>query len=140
MNLKYIILNKIADKLDSYKTPENKDITPTRYDKVSDYLINGEIRSAYINDKNDYYSEETDDRRNGQIYLKEILDKTCDNNFYLDRIKISFHDNENLICIDNHHRHTYLEPIYECFEDGYLKTYIKCDDKKSFNGCKEFIM
>ena len=81
MNLKYIILNKIADKLDSYKTPENKDITPTRYDKVSDYLINGEIRSAYINDKNDYYSEETDDRRNGQIYLKEILDKTCDNNF-----------------------------------------------------------
>lgn len=131
MSLKDKILNKIADKLKEYRTPE--------YDKILSLDIKGEVKGVFMTTNCTTIKELKDKSKKGLIDVTEILDEELNIEDKYHYREITFCDKENVVCIYNSKNDSYYEDVHECFESAEERVYIKCASNKGYETFKNYI-
>ena len=131
MKLKDRLLNKLADKLKKYGTPE--------YDYILSCNIKGEVKSAFMTTDCSTIKELTDKSQKGMIDISKLLDDEFKDSEGKVK-KIIFCDRENVICLYNSKNNTYYESVHEFFDNAEERTYIKCDSDSIYQTFKNFIL
>lgn len=128
MKIKYKLLNKLADNLSNYRTPE--------YDNILCLNINGKVKSVISTWNNNYIKEVKEKEQSGFISVNELLDKEIGESDFCD---IYFCENVNTICIYNHSNDGYIETVHEFFDPSKERTYLVCKDRDSYESVKGFV-
>ncbi len=131
MKLKDRLLNKLADKLKKYGTPE--------YDYILSCDIRGEVKSAFMTTDCSTIKELTEKSQKGMIDISKLLDDEFKDSEGKVK-KIIFCDRENVICLYNSKNNTYYESVHEFFENAEERTYIKCDSDSIYQTFKNYIL
>ena len=131
MNLKDKILNKIADRLKDYRTPE--------YDRILSCSIKGEVKGAFMTTDCTTVKELTDKSKKGMIDIGELLDQEFDNSETYHHKAIIFCDKDNIVCLYNSKNNSYYEDVHEFFERAEERVYIKCDSNSIYETFKNFV-
>lgn len=128
MKLKYKLLNKVADMLSSYRTP--------KYDTILALDVRGKIKGVLTTYDCTYTKELKDKEQEGFISIDKLLEDEIGDSRYSD---IYFCENDKVICIHNHSKNCYVEPVHECFESAEEKIYLICDTDASYESVKGYI-
>ncbi len=131
MSLKNKLLNKLADKLKKYETPE--------YDYILSCDIKGEVKSAFMTTDCTTIKELTEKSQKGMIDISKLLDNEFKDSEGKVK-KIIFCDRENVICLYNSKNDTYYESVHEFFDNAEERTYIRCDSNSIYQTFKNFIL
>lgn len=128
MGLKDKLLNKVADQLRNYQTPI--------YDSIFTMNVKGKVKSVLTTYDCTYQEELKNKEQTGIISIKKILDNEFKDSKYN---SIYFCDKEQVICLYNHSKNTYVEPVYEYFDSAYEVTYLICDNKYDYDNLKFYV-
>ena len=131
MSLKDKILNKIADKLKDYRTPE--------YDKILSLDIKGEVKGAFMTVDCHTVKELKDKSKKGLIDVSKLLDEELDTGDRYHYREITFCDKDNVVCIYNGKNDSYYEDVHEFFESAEERVYVKCDSDLIYETFKNYI-
>ena len=131
MKLKDGLLNKLANKLKKYGTPE--------YDYILSCNIKGEVKSAFMTTDCSTINELTEKSQKGMIDISKLLDDEFKDSEGKVK-KIIFCDRENVICLYNSKNNTYYESVHEFFDNAEERTYIKCDSDSIYQMFKKIIL
>ena len=131
MSLKNKILNKIADRLKDYRTPE--------YDKLLSCNIKGEVKGVLMTTDYTTIKELTNKSQSGILDINKLLDKELNIGKTYHNREIIFCDNDNVVCLYNSANNTYYEDGYEFFKSADEIVYIKCDNSNEYQLLKYFI-
>lgn len=130
--IRELIMNRIKDFFS--KIQDKKDIE--KYDKITGVDILGKVKGVTTTEDCKYFKELKNKEQSGLISLDKLLDDELENSMFSD---IYFCDKEKTICLHNHQKDSYVEPIHECFDSATEKIYLVCDSIRSYNISKEFI-
>lgn len=128
MKLREKLLNKIANKLSNYKTPN--------YDSIINMDVKGKTKGVLTTYDCTYQEVLKDKEQTGLISVDKLLEDEFKDSKYN---SIYFCDKDHTVCLQNHHKHTYVEPVHECFDDAYEVTYLVCDSENGYNNLKFYI-
>lgn len=129
MGLKDKLLNKIADFVDKYKTPE--------YDIIDNCMIKGSVRAIRSGDR---FSQILPNKaQNGLIDMKKLLDDEFGNS-RSQYNTISFCDKGNVIAICNIEKSGYEEIRNESFDYCNEDVYVVCKNKEEYESVKKYVL
>lgn len=128
MKMKYKLLNKLADLLSDYRTPN--------YDTILSFDVKGKVKGVLTTDDCSYTKELKDKEQYGIISVDKLLDNIIGDSKHND---IYFCDKDNVICICNHSKDCYVEPVYEYFDSAKENVYLVCDSDISYASVKGYI-
>lgn len=131
MSLKDKILNRIADRLKDYRTPE--------YDTLLSCNIKCEVKGAFMTTDCTTIKELTKKSQRGLLDINKLLEEELDIGETYHRKEIIFCDCDNVVCIYNSKNNTYYEDVHECFENAEERVYIKCDNSNEYQLLKYFV-
>ena len=131
MSLKDKILNKIADRLKEYRTPE--------YDKILSLDIKVEVKGAFMTTDCTTVKELKDKSKKGLIDVSKLLDEELDTGDRYHYREIIFCDKDNVVCIYNRKNDSYYEDVHESFESAEERVYVKCDSDSIYETFKNYI-
>lgn len=128
MKLREKILNKVANKLSNYRSPE--------YDSIIGIDVKGKTKGILTTYDCTYNEVLKDKEQTGLISVDKLLEDEFEDSKYN---SIYFCDKNRTVCLQNHDKHTYVEPVHECFDDAYEVTYLICDSENGYNNLKFYI-
>lgn len=131
MRWKDKLLNKIADRLDKYKTPE--------YDRTLDCSINGEVKGAFMTLDCTTIKEINNKYQKGLIDVMKLLENELDVGESYHHREITFCDKDNVVCLYNSKNNSYYEDVHESFESAQELVYIKCNTNDAYESFKRFV-
>ncbi len=128
MKLREKILNKVANKLSNYRSPN--------YDYIIGMDIKGKTKGVLTAYDCTYKKVLKDREQTGLISVDKLLETEFKNSSYN---SIYFCDKDHIVCLQNHHNDTYVENVHECFDNAYEVTYLMCDNENGYNNLKFYI-
>lgn len=128
MKIKDKLLNKVADMLSNYRTP--------KYDTILSLGVRGQVKGVLTTYDCTYTKELKDKEKDGFISVDKLLNEEIGDSRYSD---IYFCENDKVICIHNHSKNCYVEPVHECFDSAEEKIYLICDTTDSYESVKGYI-
>lgn len=131
MSFKDKILNKIADKLKDYRTPE--------YDKILALDIKGEVKGAFLTTDCKTVKELKDKSKKGLIDISKLLDEELNTGDRYYHKEITFCDKDNVVCIYNGKNNGYYEEVHEFFDPSEERVYVKCDSNNIYETFKNYV-
>ena len=130
-DIKNKLLNKIADKLKDYRTPE--------YDKILVCDIKGEKKGAFMTYNCSTIKELPNKYEKGMIDVGKVLEEELDKGEKYHSREIIFCDKGNVVCLYNSVNNSYYEEVHECFDPSEERVYIKCDNNLAYESLKNFV-
>lgn len=130
MNLKNKLLNKFADKLKKYETPD--------YDYILSCHIKGEVKGVFTTIDCGTIKELENKNKSGLINAETILDEEFATDKYIVG-EIVFCDKDGIACLYNSNNDKYYEDVHESFELAEERVYIKFDTIKDYETFKNFV-
>ena len=131
MDLKYKVLNKLADTLKKYGSKE--------YDYVDSCEISGEVKTVFFTTDCTTIKELKDKSYKGLININDILEEEFKNSECYHK-EIIFCDSNRVVCFYNSRNDSYYESVHEFFDNAEERTYIKCDSDSIYQAFKNFIL
>lgn len=131
MSLKDKILNRLADNLKKYRTPE--------YDYILSCDISGEVKGAFMTTDCSTIKEIENISNIGLIDVKKLLDDEFDNSENYHIKEIIFCDKENSVCLYNSKNDSYYEDVHEFFERAENRIYVRCNSTHSYETFKNYV-
>ena len=130
-DIKNKLLNKIADKLKDYRTPE--------YDKILVCDIKGEKKGAFMTYNCSTIKELPNKYEKGMIDVGKVLEEELDKGEKYHSREIIFCDKGNVVCLYNSVNNSYYEEVHECFDPSEERVNIKCDNNLAYESLKNFV-
>lgn len=131
MSIKDRILNRIADRLKNYMTPE--------YDKIITLNISGETKGVFMTTDCTTVKELSNKSKKGLIDVGKLLEDEIDKGEIYHTREIIFCDKDNVVCLYNSRNNSYYEDVHEFFENAEERIYIKCDSNSIYETFKNFV-
>lgn len=132
MSLKDRILNKVADRLKEYRTPE--------YDRILSCDIRGEVKGAFMTTDCRTVKELSNKSKKGLIDVGKLLEDELDKGEIYHHREIIFCDKDNVVCLYNSRNNSYYEDVHESFENAEERVYVKCDNDNIYQTFKNFVL
>lgn len=131
MSLKDKILNKIADRLKDYRTPE--------YDQILSCDIRGEVKGTFMTTDCTTVKELTNKSKKELIDVGKLLEEELDEGEKYHTREIIFCDKDNVVCLCSSKNNSYYEDVHETFENAEERVYVKCDSNNGYETLKNFV-
>lgn len=128
MKFKDKLLNKVVDMLSSYIIP--------KYDTILSFDVKGKIKGVLTTYDCTYTKELKDKEQEGFISIEKLLEDEIGDSRYSD---IFFCEKDKVICIHDHSKNCYVEPVHECFDSAEEKIYLVCDTDVSYESVKGYV-
>lgn len=131
MSLKEKILNRLADNLKKYRTPE--------YDYILSCDICGEVKGAFMTTNCSTIKELKNKSNIGLIDVKKLLDDEFGDSENYHGKEIIFCDKENSVCLHNSKNDCYYEEVHEFFEIAENRIYVRCNTTHGYETFKNYV-